>query len=417
MGMKFSSKIVLVCAGLLAATCLGVYANPKGDVSVDADIQAIIRQGVLPVRIESADSQLRTAVRRALGFHGAFDTQATSRNSAVITVSKNGNSLTARASGLSKAFAGTLSVAGTSEASIAELCDEIVVAVGKNYAWNLKPIFSKTRLAFSSTRSGNREIYFSDLLFRDIKQATNHRGIAIMPYWDPAGTRLLYTTYHASGAADVYSVSLSSGRFSKFAAYPNTNNGGAFSPDGSRVALALSARGVMNVYVKPATGGNAVSLCRDAEVQTAPVFSPDGKSVVFTSGPNGRPGLYRVSANGGKKERIVLSGFSYATEPAWSRAAPTKIAFAFMRRGIAGIGIYDTKTRAVRNLSDYVAGTHKLSNPTWCADGRHVVAVEEVGKNAFLVLLDTDGGDRAKLTRISPASLKNCYDPDALILD
>lgn len=414
--MKFSSKIFFVCAGLLAASCLGLAA-PQGDVSVDADIHAIIRQGILPVRIESSDARLSAAVRRALSFHGAFDTTASARSSAVITISRSGDGLAATSSGVSKAFAGKLAVAGTSDASIARLCDEIVVAVGKNYGWHLNPIFSKTKLAFSSSRSGAREIYFSDLLFRDIKQATSHKRIAIMPHWDPSGTRLLYTTYHASGAADVYSVNLSSGRFSKFAAYPNTNNGGAFSPDGSRVALALSARGVMNIYVKPANGGKAVSLCRDAEVQTSPEFSPDGKTVIFTSGPNGRPGLYSVPVRGGKKSRIALSGFPYVTDPAWSKTAPTKIAFAYVRSGKAGIGVYDTRTKKVRNVGDYVSGNRKLSNPTWCADGRHVVAVEESGKNSFLVILDTDGGDRAKLTRLSPASLKNCYDPDALVLD
>lgn len=415
--MKFSSKIFFVAAGLLALGCLGPEAVANEDVSVNADINATIRQGILPVRIESADTQLGAAVRRALKFHGAFDTEAPARSAAIIRLVKSGNTLSATSSGASKAFSGTLSVSGTSEAAIAELCDKIVVAVGKNYAWDLKPIFSKTKVAFSSTRSGEREIYFSDLLFRQIKQATHHKRIAIMPHWAPSGKRLLYTTYHASGAADVYSVDLNSGRTAKFAAYPNTNNGGAFSPDGSRVALALSARGVMNIYVKPAQGGQAVSLCRDAEVQTSPVFSPDGKTVIFTSGPNGRPGLYSVPAQGGKKSRIALSGFSYVTDPAWSKAAPTKIAFAYMRYGKSGIGIYDTRAKTVRDLGERVAGNHKLSNPTWCADGRHVIAVEEAGKQSFLVVLDTDGGDRAKLTRLSPASLKNCYDPDALVSD
>ena len=415
--MQFSSKIFLFCAGILAASAFALPAYATGDVAVDAGIQAIIRQGVLPVRIESSDSELGALVRHALSFHGAFDTKASPRTAAVIRVSSDGASVSATASGLSKAFSGTLTVSGTDNDAVAELCDKIVVAVGKKYDWKLKPIFSKTKLAFSASQTGAREIYFSDLLFRRIRRATNHKRIAIMPHWDPSGTRLLYTTYHASGAADVYSVNIATGAFSKFAAYPNTNNGGAFSPDGSKVALALSARGVMNIYVKPAKGGNAVSLCRDEEVQTTPVFSPDGKTILFTSGPNGRPSLYTVPASGGKKTRLVTRGFSYATDPAWSRVAPSKIAFSYVRSGRGGVGIYDLNTREVRDLGALIPGGRKFSNPTWCADGRHVVAVEEVGKSSFLVIMDTAGGERAKVTRISPASLKNCYDPDALVKD
>lgn len=415
--MKFSSKIFFVCAGVFAATCLGLQANTTNDVAVDAGIQAIIRQGILPVRIESSDNSIATLARYALSFHGAFDTKASPKTAAVIRISNNGDSLSATASGLSKAFAGTLSVAGTGNDAVAALCDKIIVAVGKKHSWDLKPIFSKTKLAFSASKTGYREIYFSDLLFRNIRKATGHNRIAIMPNWDPAGTRLLYTTYHASGAADVYSVDLATGAFSRFAAYPNTNNGGAFSPDGSKVALALSARGVMNIYVKPAKGGKAVSLCRDNEVQTTPVFSPDGKTILFTSGPNGRPSLYTVPATGGKKKRLTTQGFTYATDPAWSRAAPDKIAFSYLRSGKSGIGIYDLNTRKIRDLGALIPGGRKFSNPTWCADGRHIVAVEEVGKNSHLVIMDTDGGERAKVTRLSPSSLKSCYDPDALILD
>lgn len=412
--MKAFSAIFWAVTGLTALSALGAVAAPNDEVSVEADIQVLIRRGILPVRVESADARLSGAVRRALGLHGAFDVNAASCSAAVIRVSRDGNGLSAQCSGTSRAFAGTLSVAGTGDAALAELCDRIVVAVGKTYGWNLKPLFAKTRLAFSSDATGAREIYFSDLLCRDVRRATSHRRIAIMPYWDTNGRRLLYTTYHASGAADVYSVDLKTGRYAPFATYPNTNNGGAFSPDGRRVALALSARGVMNIYVKPATGGNATALCADGEVQTSPVFSPDGRTVVFTSGPNGRPGLYRVPARGGKKERIALSGYSYATDPAWSKAAPDKIAFSYRASGRDGVGVYDVNTRAVRDLGKPNA-RRKISNPTWCADGRHLVAVEEVGKNSFLVVVDSEGGDAAKATRLSPASLRNCYDPETLV--
>lgn len=417
--MKFSSKILFLCAGIFAVSAFNLPANDGngGVVAVKSGIEAIIRQGVLPVRIESSDRNLGNLVRYALNFHGAFDTNAPQSRAAVIRVSSDGNSLSATTPGTNNAFSGTLTVDGTDSNAAAKLCDKIVVAVGKKYGWNLKPVFAKTRLAFSSSQTGAREIYFSDLLFRSIRQATHHKRIAIMPNWDPSGTRLLYTTYHASGAADVYSVNLSTGAFSKFAAYPNTNNGGAFSPDGSKVALALSARGVMNIYLKPAKGGKAVSLCRDEQVQTTPIFSPDGKTVLFTSGPNGRPNLYTVPVSGGKKTHLKLPGFSYVSDPTWSRTDPAKIAFSYMRSGRGGIGIYDLNTKKVRDLGALIPGGRKFSNPTWCADGRHVVAVEEAGKNSFLVIMDTDGGDRAKVTRISPSRLKDCYDPDALVID
>lgn len=67
--------------------------------------------------------------------------------------------------------------------------------------------------------------------------------------------------------------------------------------------------------------------------------------MLFTSGPNGRPNLYTVPVSGGKKAHLKMPGFSYVSDPAWSRTDPSKIAFSYMRSGKSGIGIYDLKSK------------------------------------------------------------------------
>ncbi len=410
-----ATKFFAVASSILILAIATIPATSQAqDVIVDANAQAIIRQGILPVKIVSNDANVAALVNYALGLHGAFDVHGNPKIAAVISVQNKDGALYATASGAGKAFSGEISVSGTTSADVAELCDKIVVAVGQTYGWNLKPIFAKTKIAFSSNRTGTREIYFSDLLFRDIKQATNHNRSAIMPHWAPDGDRLFYTTYHASGAADVYSVDLKSGRFERFATYPNSNTGGAVSPDGKNVALALSARGIMSLYVKSIDGGTARQVSKDREVQNSPTWSPDGATIVFVSGPDGRPSLYSVPASGGAKTRLA-TGFSYSADPAWSIAAPTKIAFSYSQGGRSGIAVFDTATRKTTDVCDNLR-ERKISKPAWCADGRHIVAIEESGKRSRIVLLDSEGGDRPKCTPISPSTLKDCYDPDTLVL-
>ncbi len=406
------SLLGAIFAAFFAAVPAKVFAQ---DVVVDANIQAVIRQGILPIHVSSPnDEAAANFVAFALGKHGAFDVRGNAANAAVISIKSLGNGFVAESLGAGRAFSERISVSGTGEAALSELCDKIVVAVGKTFSWNLKPIFTKTRLAFSSNRTGVREIYASDLLFRDIKQITRHgKCNSLMPHWEPNGERIFYTTYIGSGAADVYFVEVATGKFAPFATFKNTNNGGAVSPDGRNVALALSAKGPMNIYVRSISGGNARQLCGDAELQSSPTWSPDSREIVFVSGPDGRPNLYRVPASGGKKGRIS-TGFSYATDPAWSAAAPDKIAFSYAARGCYGIAVYDVKTQQTKDLCENLR-SRKLSKPTWCADGRHIVAIEEVGKNSWLVLLDSEAIERPKCIRISPASLKDCFDPDALV--
>lgn len=407
---RFLGIFGVACAALFVFSA-AASAQSK-DVVVGGGFGVDVRQGVCPIKIESDDKELGGLVERALKMHGAIEVRG-GNDVLRVRVSRRGGNVVASC----KAFPQEIVVAGTDDAAALRLCDEILAALGKPLGWNLKPIFSKTKIAFAAGTGGNSEIYTSDLLFRKTRRVTSHKSRSISPHWDPSGTRLLYTTYFKSGASDVYSLDLNTGESKRFAAYKNTNTGGAFSPDGSRVALALSVRGPMNIYLAPAAGGSAKLLVGDADTSVSPSFSPDGKTVVFTSGPAGKPRIYTVPASGGQKKRISIPGFTYATEPAWNPVFPSKIAFCYNRSGKMAVAVYDMKTGRAFDLGA-LTGARRYSHPAWAADGRHIVVAEEVGKETVLALADAGNPDRkpAKFTRISPKTLKNCFDPDTLIL-
>ena len=207
-------------AALLAAA-VPVFGQAN-DVVIGGGIQIDVRQGVCPIKIESDDSALGGFVQRALKMHGAIDMRG-GGNVLTVRVGGRGGNLFAEG----KAFPREILVEGDSDDAKLRLCDEILAAVGKLWGWELKPLFSKTKIAFAAGTGAKSEIYTSNLMFRGTRRVTSHGSRSIMPHWDPAGTRLLYTTYFKSGAADVYSVDLASGVATRFAAYRNTNTGGA----------------------------------------------------------------------------------------------------------------------------------------------------------------------------------------------
>lgn len=400
------------CFSALAACFFAVSAfSQSRDVVVNDPIQVEVRQGICPIKIQSNDSAIGGLVQKALDLHGAVDMR-TSGNVPVVRVDRQGDSLVASC----KIFPQEIVVAGTSNAAALLLCDKILAALGKPWNWDLKPVFSKTKLAFAAGKGANTEIYVTDnLLFKGTRKVTSHGSRSLMPHWNPAGTQLLYTTYFKSGAADVFTLNLATGQSKSFAAYKNTNTGGAFSPDGKIVALALSARGPMNIYLAPASGGKAKILVKDNDTSTSPSFSPDGKTVVFTSGTAGAPRLYTVPVSGGKKRQIKIPGFGYATEPAWNPVFPEKIAFCYNRSGKMAVAVYDMKTGLAFDVGA-LTGSRRYSHPVWCADGRHIVVTEEIGKSTGLAIVDTGNPKKAKFRRIGIPSLSGCCDPDTLIL-
>ena len=71
------------------------------------------------------------------------------------------------------------------------------------------------------------------------------------------------------------------------------NGAPAYSPDGSRLALALSRRdGNVDVYVLTLANQDLKRITDDPAIDTEPVWSADGHSLYFTSDRAGGPQVY-----------------------------------------------------------------------------------------------------------------------------
>ena len=75
----------------------------------------------------------------------------------------------------------------------------------------------------------------------------------------------------------------------------------ALNPDGTR--LAFSYQG--DIWVAPATGGKAVRITDNVEMDDRPVWSPDGSKIAFQSDRFGNFDVFVVDADGGKPKRVT----------------------------------------------------------------------------------------------------------------
>jgi serine/threonine-protein kinase len=81
----------------------------------------------------------------------------------------------------------------------------------------------------------------------------------------------------------------------------------ALSPDGQRVALALSEQDNTDIWIGHLQHGTLVRITRDPTTETAPLWMPDGKTIVYRSDRDGG-GLFVQAIDGGKAERLTSSG-------------------------------------------------------------------------------------------------------------
>lgn len=244
-----------------------------------------------------------------------------------------------------------------------------------------KPGIAGSRIAFSATRTGRKEIYVADYDGGNVEQLTSDNSISVAPSLSPDGRRLAYTGYK-SGYADIYTIDLTSRARNRIIKFPGTNSGPAFSPDGSQLAMTLSKDGNPEIYVTSAGGGGARRLTRSRGVESSPTWSPDGSEIIYTSDDRGTPQLYRMSASGGGS-RMLPTGYSYCTDANWSPDG-RKVAFSVRQGGSFQIAILDLNGGGTRIVADG-------EDPVWGADSRHLIFVQ----GGSLQLLNTQNGRKS----------------------
>lgn len=391
-------KFILTLSFAALATFSPAQAAPTDEIVIGTGVKTI------PVKVSASSAELNGLAQTAFSAHGAYrrvnggeefaiNFAPAGPNQVQVQVSRGGTPVLNRV------------VNGSSTRNALLRAADVAV----KQTSGLEGFFA-SRLAFISERTGKPEVYTSDLFSGEVRGITNDRSLAVSPRWSPDGQRIIYTSYFRSGFPDIFVLDLGNMQRKTFVSFKGTNSSARYSADGQRVAMVLSGEGNPEIYVGTAQGQRIRRLTRSSSVESSPCFSPDGSRIVFTSDAAGGPQLYMMSsADGSGARRLPTNISGYCAEPDWSRGAPNKIAFTFASGKSFQIGVYDLNGRgAAKQVSK---APFDAVEPSWLADGRHLVFTARSANKRSLWLLDTESG---KATRLSAEQLGNCSQANAL---
>ena len=134
--------------------------------------------------------------------------------------------------------------------------------------------------------------------------------------WSPDGSRIAFST-DRDGNAEIYVMDQFGGNLVNL-----TNNGAsdghpAWSPDGTKILFRSDRNGNDEIYVMNADGTNQTRLTNNAAIDYLPNWSPDGTKIAFTSYRTGNGDIYSMNANGSGLKRLTNNP-AEEVEPAWS---------------------------------------------------------------------------------------------------
>jgi TolB protein len=189
------------------------------------------------------------------------------------------------------------------------------------------------RIAFTSRRDGNEEIYVMNSDGSAQANLTAHPATDYLPAWSPDGRRLAFLS-DRSGKPEVYSMNVDGSGISQLTDLPNVMGFSslAWSPDGAYLAaevlLTYTVTGELygRIFLIRADGSGILDLTRNEMpvLATEPKWSPAGDWIGYVRSGQAPRYLRRVRPDGTGDDRLNLSARNtraYAWSPDGSRLA------------------------------------------------------------------------------------------------
>ena len=162
------------------------------------------------------------------------------------------------------------------------------------------------KIAFTSSRDGNHEIYTMEADGSNQTRLTNNPGYDISPKWSPDGTKIAFLRSNGF-QYDIYVMNADGSNQTRL-----TNNlviaePPDWSPDGTRIVFHFQGVGnsfTNEIFVVNADGTNLTQLTNSGG-NTSPEWSPDGTRIVFRSLRDNNVNIYVMNADGTSQTRLT----------------------------------------------------------------------------------------------------------------
>lgn len=173
------------------------------------------------------------------------------------------------------------------------------------------------------------------------------------------------------------------------------------SPDGRTIAFDLLG----DIYVIPASGGEATAIASGMAWDMQPRFSPDGSKIAFTSDRGGGDNIWIMNADGSDKRQVTKEDFRLLNNPTWSpdgQYIAARKHFTTQRSlGVGEIWMYHISGGAGVQLVERPSEAHQkeLGEPMFSPGGKYVYYSQNITPGSTFIYAQDSNTDLFNIRR------------------
>jgi Tol biopolymer transport system component/subtilase family serine protease len=255
-----------------------------------------------------------------------------------------------------------------------------------------KMTFEAGKIAFTSDRDGDEEIYVMNTDGTGQTQLTFNTALDRHPAWSPDGSKIVFRS-DRDGDNEIYVMNADGTGQTQLTFNTAVDWFPDWSPDGSKIVFISDRDGDEEIYVMNADGTGQTQLTFNTAIDWHPDWSPDGSKIVFSGDRDGDEEIYVMNADGTDQTQLT---FNTAIDrfPAWSPDG-SKIAFMSNRDGDNDIYVMNADGSGQTQLT---FNTALDRFPDWSPDGSKIVFSGDRDGDDEIYVMNADGTDQTQLT-------------------
>jgi Tol biopolymer transport system component len=259
------------------------------------------------------------------------------------------------------------------------------------------------KIAFSTTRDFNSEIYSMNTDGSAQTRLTVNSAFEGDPAWSPDGTKLVFVSTR-DGNEEIYVMNADGSNQTRLTTNAASDRTPVWSPDGAQIAFASNRDSAnFDIFVMNADGSRQVNISAGngtADYQD-PDWSPDGTKIacshaIVQNGVRGPYGVLAMRADGSNQVRLT-TGNNIDITPRWSPDA-TRLVFSSNRAGNAGTFEVFVMNADGTNQIRLINNPGENSRPFWSPDGTKIAFQSNQNPSFDIYIMNADGSGQLRLT-------------------